>query len=408
MTTPVSGAQSPAESTTEESLAREDGGEFSPRTSRTRNRIAKRLMVSDESDSEQPSTPTSTLRTRGRPRAQPAPVSQRVEKISASIVPNDALPEEVQVDEDELVLAHHDEEGERKVDDDGHLFGERKYRVRTFTILGRGRRLYMLSTEPARCMGYRDSYLFFLKHKTLHRVILDDNEKEDLAARELIPTGYRTRQIAICTARSVFREFGARIVVGGRRIIDDYWTKEYRKLRFEEGVLADPDDRLPPPGVEYNSNQFVAWHGASAVYHQQPHTERKPAKRVIDDVNWITAHAQATSAYNAELGQFRRRMLDGVHEAHTGQTVFPGISQPERCIWEELQTETSETEFHTIETRVILRPCEGQKVHLLDMDAEIFASASEEIKALINSRREKERTERSSTILSSQQRIPQQ
>ena len=73
----------------------------------------------------------------------------------------------LEVENDEVVLPE-DPEGEEKVDKNGVLQGDRQYRVRTFKITGRDERLYMLSTEPARCTGFRDSYLFFAKHPTLH------------------------------------------------------------------------------------------------------------------------------------------------------------------------------------------------------------------------------------------------
>ena len=81
------------------------------------------------------------------------------------------MNDEAQVDEDE--------EGNTKVDEYGNLQGGREYRVRTFKILGRGDRLYMLSTEPARCCGFRDSYLFFAKHPKLYKVVITEAEKMD-------------------------------------------------------------------------------------------------------------------------------------------------------------------------------------------------------------------------------------
>ena len=97
-----------------------------------------------------------------------------------------------------------DIEGEEKVDKNGHLKGGRDYRVRVFTVMNRGKRLYMLSTEPARCCGFRDSYLFFTKHLQLHKVIVDEDEKRDLIDRDIIPHSYKGRSIGVVTARSVF------------------------------------------------------------------------------------------------------------------------------------------------------------------------------------------------------------
>jgi chromatin structure-remodeling complex protein RSC7 len=201
--------------------------------------------------------------------------------------------------DDEVELPE-DPEGETKVDKMGHLQDGRDYRCRTFTVFGRGQRLYMLSTEPARCVGFRDSYLFFTKHKRLFKIIIDDDEKRDMIERELIPHSYKGRAIGIVTARSVFREFGAQIIVGGKRIIDDYEVAKARADGVVEGEIADPND-LIKPGEEYNKNQYVAWHGASSVYHSGAPTvplqsgkvmESKKRRVMINDVNWMLEHAR--------------------------------------------------------------------------------------------------------------------
>lgn len=203
--------------------------------------------------------------------------------------------------DDEVVLPE-DAEGETRVDKFGNLLDGRQYRCRVFTILGRGDRLYMLSTEPARCIGFRDSYLFFQKHKQLYKIIIGDEAKLDLIARHIIPHSYKGRAIGVVTARSVFREFGSRIVVGGRKIIDDYQVAEARANGDVEGELADPDDVLPGPGERYNLNQYVAWHGASSVYHATGPTLPAPVavlpvvKRqvALTDENWMLQQAFLT------------------------------------------------------------------------------------------------------------------
>lgn len=202
------------------------------------------------------------------------------------------------MEDDEIVLEP-DPAGENKVNKDGELQGGREYRCRVFTILGRGNKLYMLSTEPARCIGFRDSYLFFQKHKQLFKIIMSEDEKYDMIEREIIPHSYKGRAIGVVTARSVFREFGARIVVGGRKVTDDYWEARERAAGAEEGALADPEDRLPKPGEEYNRKQYVAWHGASSVYHtgapSVPVQSGAPKRRKVHvtEANWMFEHARA-------------------------------------------------------------------------------------------------------------------
>ncbi|KAK4134057.1 hypothetical protein BT67DRAFT_441967 [Trichocladium antarcticum] len=236
--------------------------------------------------------------------------------------------------DDEVALPE-DAEGEKKVDKLGNLQDGREYRCRTFTVVGRGDRLYMLSTEPARCVGFRDSYLFFTKHKKLYKIIVNDEEKRDMIEREIIPHSYKGRSIGIVTARSVFREFGALIIVGGRRILDDYEVAKAREDGVVEGEMADPTD-VYDPDKPYNKNQYVAWHGASAVYHsggpsvpqQNVKVDTKKRRVAVNDVNWQLEHAREASQFNSMLSAVRRQNLHGVYDVNTNTMHYPRIMQP--------------------------------------------------------------------------------
>jgi len=243
---------------------------------------------------------TPAKRRRGRPNASGGRWARNRGASHVSQVPVDKEGKTMEVANDEVVLPE-DAEGETKVDKNGNLLGDREYRVRTFTILDRGDRKYMLSTEPARCIGFRDSYLFFQKHRMLYKIIIDDEAKRDLIDRHIIPHSYKGRAIGVVTARSVFREFGAKIVVGGRKITDEYYVQEARERGEVEGELAVPEDKLPPPGEPYNRNQYVAWHGASSVYHTTGPSIPLPTGKVVDSkkrkvtvtgVNWMMEHAR--------------------------------------------------------------------------------------------------------------------
>lgn len=243
---------------------------------------------------------TPVKRRRGRPAASGGRWARNRGPSHLTQVPVDKDGKMMDVINDEVSLPPNPQ-GDTKVDENGRLQGDREYRVRTFTILGRGDRLYMLSTEPARCIGFRDSYLFFQKHKMLYKIIIDDEAKRDLIERDVIPHSYKGRAIGVVTARSVFREFGAKIVVGGKKIVDDYDEDAARERGDVEGELAVPEDKLPAPGEPYNRNQYVAWHGASSVYHTTtpavPMVGGKPVdpkRRVpITDDNWMLEHARA-------------------------------------------------------------------------------------------------------------------
>ncbi|KOS20262.1 Chromatin structure-remodeling complex subunit rsc7 [Escovopsis weberi] len=135
---------------------------------------------------------------------------------------------------DEYLPRETDEFGEKKVQQNGQLLGNRHYRCRTFLVPNRGDKLFMLATECARVLGYRDSYLLFNKNRSLFKIIASQAEKDDLVAQEILPFSYRSRQIAIVTARSMFRQFGSRVIENGRRVRDDYWETKARKQGFTE------------------------------------------------------------------------------------------------------------------------------------------------------------------------------
>ncbi|KAK0939376.1 chromatin structure-remodeling complex subunit RSC7 [Friedmanniomyces endolithicus] len=247
----------------------------------------------------------------------------------------DVVDEEVQVDDDE--------EGNTKVDAKGNLQGGRDYRVRTFKILGKEDRLYMLSTEPARCCGFRDSYLFFAKHPKLWKVLLAEEEKKDLIDRDVLPSSYKGRNIGVVTARSVYREFGAKIIVGGRRVIDDYKVALARANGEVEGELADPEDRIPVNKEDYDRNRYVAWFGASEVYRiaAQGAVPGKPGpmgkrRTNVTVGNWQHMHAREASRFNTFAAAARKSNLDGVYDAHTNMMFYPQIMQPTRARWEQI------------------------------------------------------------------------
>lgn len=150
----------------------------------------------------------------------------------------DHTTDQLSPDGDEYLPRETDPAGETKVSNDGNPLDGRKYRCRTFQVPNRGEKLFMLATECARVLGYRDSYLLFNKNRSLYKIIANQQEKDNLIHQDILPYSYRSRQIAIVTARSMFRQFGARLIEGGRRVRDDYWEAKARKQGFTEEDLG--------------------------------------------------------------------------------------------------------------------------------------------------------------------------
>ncbi|KAM3454583.1 hypothetical protein MY5147_006672 [Beauveria neobassiana] len=174
---------------------------------------------------------------------------------------------------DEYIPREVDEFGEKKVMANGQLLGNRVYRCRTFLVPNRGDKLFMLATECARVLGYRDSYLLFNKNRSLFKIIASQAEKDDLVQQEILPFSYRSRQIAIVTARSMFRQFGSRVIENGRRVRDDYWETKARKQGFTENDLAGekrPGAAKAREAAEAQNNVMLTGPHTEIVYNNAP------------------------------------------------------------------------------------------------------------------------------------------
>lgn len=170
---------------------------------------------------------------------------------------------------DEYIAKEFDDAGETKVDAMGYLQGVREYKCRTFRVPNRGTKLFMLATECARVLNYRDSYLLFNKNRSLHKIIASQIEKDDLIQQDILPYSYRSRQIAIVSARSMFRQFGSRVIVNGRRVRDDYWESKARKQGFTEDDLAGEKR----PGATKARDGATAEAAASSILPALPHND---------------------------------------------------------------------------------------------------------------------------------------
>jgi hypothetical protein len=187
---------------------------------------------------------TPQLKTQALPQDSPSqaspstrpPAKQPVVKALPTV--RDHTTDQLGPEGDEYIPREVDPAGDEKVSKDGHPLGGRKYKCRTFEVPNRGRKLFMLATECARVLSYRDSYLLFNKNRSLFKIIASQNEKDNLIQQEILPYSYRSRQIAIVTARSMFRQFGSRLIVDGRRVRDDYWEAKARKQGFTEEDAA--------------------------------------------------------------------------------------------------------------------------------------------------------------------------
>ncbi|CAI1662991.1 hypothetical protein SEUBUCD646_0M02280 [Saccharomyces eubayanus] len=289
-----------------------------------RKRIDEEEDLSDEKDG-----------TRSRSRStSKRPLFPGIDDIDESLNPLPVVNEEYVVPDDP--------EGETKITADGDLLGGREFLVRTFTLTEKGNRKFMLATEPARIVGFRDSYLFFQTHPNLYKFILNQTQKNDLIDRGVLPYSYRNRQIALVTARGVFKEFGAKIIRGGKNITDDYYASELRtKGNVIEGTLVgDPVEKsardletiLYPVlgnGINPAKNQVE-------FFEHRPHGHMSNSNIIasgskLSSTNWLYQHSAACSRFNSDLFYDRVKVLlvdqQGLRDAYTNTLHIPESTQ---------------------------------------------------------------------------------
>lgn len=113
--------------------------------------------------------------------------------------------------------------GEQKIDSLGALMGNRAYRFESFVLPHRGSTRFMLASESLFILGYRDTYSLFNENKSLLEITATDMDKSHLITTNIIPIALIPVELSLVTARSMFRQFGSKLIVNGQVGLDDYW-----------------------------------------------------------------------------------------------------------------------------------------------------------------------------------------
>lgn len=258
------------------------------------------------------------------------------------------------IEDDQLALDT-DAAGEKKVDASGRLQGGRAYRVPTFTLPDRAdpERLYMLSIDVARALGFRESAYFFRKHPLLHKVVLSPEEKEHLMSDSRLTAQLRVRNVTIVTARSVFQLVGARIITRGRMVVDDYYEANARREGHKEGALVSmpsieeilraerrresdrerergrrrPDaatyTTIDPQGEAVVTTFGDAGHTPFERAGQWTQRRLALQRAELTEENWIAEYARGVASLNADIAEGRRERLSTLPNSTARTAVEP-------------------------------------------------------------------------------------
>lgn len=206
----------------------------------------------------------------------------------------------------------------------------REFKVPTFTLPDHGDEVLMLAMEPTKLLGYRDSYLFFHKHPSLKRVRITDEEKNLLVEMGMLVNWFKNRDVAVVTARSVFKCFGHKVIKRGRRIKDDYYEhdQEERSSAASTPISRRPDDLETADEDEDQEN------GArKSLIGKTARSEGYASKAPLTNETWMHHAALAARGFNAQLHE-RRVAKPVFYDIHSNINQVPSSSQSHVCCFE--------------------------------------------------------------------------
>ncbi|KAI7859103.1 chromatin remodelling complex Rsc7/Swp82 subunit-domain-containing protein, partial [Circinella umbellata] len=276
---------------------------------------------------------------RGRPKVSSVPLKEERSKRQPGTPTASSASPSLDNESD------YDEIGETKVDRGGNLLGGRQYKVPTFNLPNRGHMLFMFSKDPAALLGFRDSFVFLKKNPKLVKVHVTDAEKGYLVQHNLLRSTFRTREVSVVTARSVFKQFGHRVLKKGRRGRDDYYyTGEIDDAEFaddhsEEEVGKEGNEKSWSPFAVSGRNNLTSnsrrinttiSNNATAKLSASATATTVP---VINETNWMHHVALSIRNFNTQLCEYRRDN-PSFFDLHTNVHQIPSSKQPLRLLYE--------------------------------------------------------------------------
>ncbi|SCU83558.1 LADA_0C12156g1_1 [Lachancea dasiensis] len=159
------------------------------------------------------------------------PLDQRPQKVPQ--IPRFVVTERMTDTGDSYVCSGGDPQGEAKIDRRGTLLGSRHFLFPTFTPPTRPYGVYVLVRDLLKCLGRQESAEQFLEmHQELYGLNATSEELAFLRTHGLVQDADCSENEMYVTTKSVFMLFGARVVVGGTRLVDDYWEEAIKEQGF--------------------------------------------------------------------------------------------------------------------------------------------------------------------------------
>ncbi|KAI8894495.1 chromatin remodelling complex Rsc7/Swp82 subunit-domain-containing protein [Globomyces pollinis-pini] len=265
----------------------------------------------------------------------------KTKRIRKSIDSTPAVSDEL-TDQDDDFNEETDEKGETKVNKDGYLLGGREYRFQTFTLPRHPTRLYLFSLDASKLLGFRDTYIFFLRNSNIKRINGTEEDRERLKELNILPSSLRNRPVTLVRARNLFKIFGHKVVRRGRPVRDDYFVGDLDESTYNEETKVDEDEQTF--GI-YDYTKSISGvddgpfrrHATSVVGFNKPKRfEYEPLEplhvpKALENDSWMLKCALSAAEFNHRL-IFNRptSFLD----LHTNVEQVPKINQSDRILVE--------------------------------------------------------------------------
>lgn len=136
-----------------------------------------------------------------------------------------------------------DPAGDAKISPTGVLADGRCLRCHSFQLplrVAQSPDLFVLALDLAPVLNYRDAHHLFKKNRQLVKVSTEPRDNKFLLKEHLILPKVVGKRLLVVTVRLVYVVFGARVIVGGLRVKDDYWEAEFIKQGFTELLPVEP------------------------------------------------------------------------------------------------------------------------------------------------------------------------
>jgi chromatin structure-remodeling complex protein RSC7 len=215
-----------------------------------------------------------------------------------------------------------------------HLIG-REYKIPAFSMPSRGDELLMLGKDVVALLNMRDSFVLVNKNPLVVKVDATQTDKNYLIENGYLRSTFRTRDITIVSARSIFKTFGHRVVKRGRRGKDDYFATgvpeedseaEEEKEEFEEKKRSA--SRFYTKTSEIPADSGFGAGAAALSFRRSNLTNRFVTNRgPPDEVNWIHLAALSVRDFNAQLKRYRNDNPT-FYDIHTHIYQTPASKQP--------------------------------------------------------------------------------